>query len=403
MSEDSSISLLLTRVRSIFACDNDLGDPQQGELDAVATSGERLGAVKCSVMGGTVKMRESASLSETCISLQLSPLRPEGTGRTTTAMGRPRDCPAFNKWECSRTSRGKAVGLERAPAQVMTSEETLVLGGSGFVGRELVDQLACRGTSSHPQEGFLTVDATRISDLRAQLLHLAPKVLINCVGLADVDRAEREPSLATALNETVVVNLVELQQEIPFRLVHISTDYVFDGQRGMYREDDSVNPVNEYGRSKLAGERAAQRSDSALVVRISSPFGKGFGARKPQFFRYVTDTLRSGKTVKALTDQRVTATFLPDLARAIETLLQQEARGIVHVASENPLSRFEFARQIAGIVGADLHLVVGARVTDMTQWTAQRPADTTLDVGLSRRSGVQYTPVSEALRILLTS
>jgi dTDP-4-dehydrorhamnose reductase len=285
----------------------------------------------------------------------------------------------------------------------MILDDALILGGSGFVGRELMEYLACPGTSGSPREGFPTVDATRITDLRARILPLAPKVLINCVGLADVDRAEREPALAAALNGTVVENLVTLQKELPFHLVHISTDYVFDGEGGMYRENDPLNPVNEYGRSKLAGERAAQRSDSVLVIRISSPFGKGFGARKPQFFRYVTDSLRAGKTVKALTDQRVTATFLPDLARAIEILVRQEVRGIVHVTSEDPLSRFEFARQVAEIVGADHELVVGARLTDMTQWTARRPADTTLSVELSRRSGVRYTPVTDALRSLLAS
>lgn len=275
---------------------------------------------------------------------------------------------------------------------------TLVLGGSGFVGRELTDRFGWPGTSSTPRDGFETVDATRLDSLQSVLGRERPEVVVNCVGLADVDRAEREPAFADSLNHLVVENIVRVQRSVPFRLVHISTDYVFDGAGGQYRESDPVHPINEYGRSKLAGERAALRSDSALVLRISSPFGKGFGARKPQFFRYVADTLGAGKAVKALTDQRVTATYLPDLARAIPTLLERDVRGVVHVGSEEPLTRFEFALRVARQVGADTKLVTPGLRAEMTQWVAPRPLDTTLDVELSRANGVRYTSVPDALR-----
>ncbi|MGA8710760.1 MAG: SDR family oxidoreductase [Thermoplasmata archaeon] len=282
-------------------------------------------------------------------------------------------------------------------------QRAVVLGGSGFLGRELRDYFGCPGTSLTGREGLLTVDATRVEDLRAKLLPLAPEVLINCAGLADVDRAEREPGVADSLNRLIVANLVEVQPKVGFRLVHISTDYVFDGTRGGYRETDAVQPVNEYGRSKLLGEEVALRSPESLVVRISSPYGRGFGARKPQFFRYVVDSLRSGKSVKAITDQRVTATFLPDLARAIDTLTGQSVIGLIHVGSSEPLTRFEFAQKIAHVVGADPGLVAPSRVSDMTQWTARRPADTSLNVERSERLGVTYTSVDTALRILLSS
>ena len=282
-------------------------------------------------------------------------------------------------------------------------DRPVILGGSGFVGRDLMDHFSCPGTSNSNREGFETVDATRLADLRPTLERLHPKVLINCVGLADVDRAEREPALAESLNHQVVENLAQLQRERPFRLVHISTDYVFDGFRGMYRESDPTGPVNEYGRSKLRGEEVALRVPTSLVVRISSPYGRGFGARKPQFFRYVTDSLREGKEVRALTDQRVTATFLPDLARAIERLVDRGAVGIVHVGSREPMTRFDFARKVATVVRADANLIRPGRLADMTQWAAKRPSDTTLDVRLSERLGVTYTPTEDALRELLST
>jgi dTDP-4-dehydrorhamnose reductase len=280
-------------------------------------------------------------------------------------------------------------------------DRTVVLGGSGFVGGEIVRYFGCPATSYGHREGFERVDATRPEELRAFLLRLKPELLINCVGLADVDRAEREPHLADLLNHRVVENLVRLQAEVPFRLVHISTDGVFDGSRGMYREEDSVGPINEYGRSKLRGEQALAGTQAALILRISSPFGRSFEARKTQFFRYVVETLRAGKPVRAVTDQRVTATFLSDLAVAIETLTRRFVEGVVHIGSEEPLTRFEFAQKIAKVVDADSRLVTKAYRSDMTQWIAPRPADTSLAVAKSRQLGVTYTPVERALRTLL--
>jgi dTDP-4-dehydrorhamnose reductase len=227
------------------------------------------------------------------------------------------------------------------------------------------------------------------------------EVVVNCVGLADVDRAEREPALADALNRGVVQHLVTAQEELGFRLVHISTDYVFDGRTGGYREVDPVGPVNEYGRSKLNGETLLAGRKRTLVLRISSPFGPGAGARKTQFFRYVSDALRAGQPVQALTDQRVTATYLPDLGRAIERLLKESVEGLVHIASQDPRTRFEFAREVARTIDADPALVRPAVRSQMVQWVAVRPADTSLDVGRSLDAGVRYTPIGEALSTLL--
>jgi dTDP-4-dehydrorhamnose reductase len=270
------------------------------------------------------------------------------------------------------------------------------------VGRELMVSLRCSGSSTTLKEGFLRVDATKPLELQACLRGERPRVVINCVGLADVDRSEREPALADALNHVVVENLVEAQQATPFDLVHISTDYVFDGSRGGYRETDATHPVNEYGRSKLEGERAALRSESSLVLRIAAPYGQGFGARRTQFFRYLADSLRVGKPATALTDQRLTATYLPDLARAIPTLLKRDVHGVIHIGSDESLTRFEFAQKVARAVGAAPALVIPGLRKEMTQWTAPRPADTSLDVGVSRALGVSYTPTSTALAEILS-
>lgn len=280
---------------------------------------------------------------------------------------------------------------------------TVVLGGSGFVGQELVRAYGCVGTSSIHRDGFTAVDATRREDLDRVIHHLRPNLVINSIGLADVDRSEREPLLADSLNHRVVENIVAVQRERPFFLVQISTDYVFDGTRGRYSEEDRVHPINEYGRSKLAGEQAVASSSQGLILRISSPYGPGFGARKPQFFRYVADSLRAGKPVRALTDQTVSATYLPDLSHAIPALVLRNTTGVVNIGSEEPLTRFDFALKVAKEVEADPRLVVPGRRSDMTQWVAERPADTSLDVRRSVSYGVSYTPVAQALHDALSA
>lgn len=282
------------------------------------------------------------------------------------------------------------------------SGPTVVLGASGFVGSALRSSLGGVGLALHPRPDVTALDLTSPAEVLSALSALRPSRVVNCVGLADVDAAERDPATAGRLNGATVENLAEVRRRLGFRLVHISTDYVFDGTRGLYREEDPPAPLNEYGRSKLRGERALAGEDNCLVVRISSPFGPGFGARKPQFFRFVQEALRAGRPVRALTDQRVTATYLPDLAAAVAAAERSELTGLLHVGSREPRTRFEFAREVAAAIGASAELVTPSLRGEMTQWTAPRPADTSLDVERSVRLGVRYTSVAEALRELLT-
>lgn len=106
--------------------------------------------------------------------------------------------------------------------------------------------------------------------------------------------------------------------------------------------------------------------------------------------------------MRALTDQRVTATYLPDLVRAVRTLTERNVTGVVHVGSQDPLTRFEFAQLVAKVTDTDCALVQPATRAEMTQWVARRPADTTLNVEFSRRYGVTYARVEDALSAALS-
>ncbi len=279
-------------------------------------------------------------------------------------------------------------------------ERILILGGSGFVGRELTNYFDSPGTSLSGKEGFIRCDTTNLFSLEKTIESVRPEIIVNCVGLADVDRAETDLALANELNIQTVANITEMQKRYGFRLVHISTDYVFDGIKGNYAENDETHPINNYGLTKLAGEYVASRDPVNLVVRISTPYGKERGGTKKQFFRYVVESLKERKQVRALCDQFVTSTYLTDLARALDELCEKGCTGIYHITGEERLSRYEFACMIAEAADLDRALIVKASVTEMTAWKAKRPLDTSLLVSKSKVEGVKYTSPRQALKEL---
>ncbi len=281
------------------------------------------------------------------------------------------------------------------------TDDFLVLGGGGFVGRELVNHFRCPGTNTTGSGGFIRCDATVAGDVKSVIEHLRPRFVINCVGLADVDRAEAEPQLAAGLNETAVKNIASVARDLHFKLVQISTDYVFDGSKGNYTENDATGPVNTYGMTKLAGEAAASQVRDSLIVRISTPYGEERGRRRRQFFSYVVDVLKESGEVKAVADQFVTSTYLPDLAGALDRLCHRGCSGIYHVTSRDRMSRYEFARLVAETSGLDVRLITMASTGGM-RWKARRPRDSSLSVAKSLSEGVAYTPARDAVAWLLS-
>ncbi len=277
----------------------------------------------------------------------------------------------------------------------------LVLGGGGFVGRELVSYFKCPGTNTSGSGGFIKCDATVPGELKSVINLLRPIVVINCVGLADVDRAEMDPDLAVKLNEIAVKNVAALVPDFHFRLVQISTDYVFDGLKSYYNEDDETHPINTYGWTKLAGEIAAASEKDTLIVRISTPFGEDRRGGRKKFFNFVVDMLKEGREVKAAADQFVTSTYLPDLSKALDILCKDECYGVYHVTSQNRMSRYEFAKAVANAAGLESALVTRAFIKDM-HWKASRPPDTSLSVQKSLSHGVKYARTTDAIAELLS-
>ena len=273
----------------------------------------------------------------------------------------------------------------------------LVTGGGGQLGSALQRVLAARGVScAAPAHAELDVcDDEAVA--RAFARH-APRVVVNCAALTKVDTCEREPQLAERANALAPAQLARACAAHGAKLVQLSTDYVFAGDASRpYREDDPPAPRSVYGRTKLAGERAALASPDALVVRTSWVYGRG-----RNFPAAILAQAREGKPLRVVADQRGRPTYASDLAEAIVRLVAVNARGIVNFANDGEASWLELARAVLDASGfADR--AIEPLTTAQLALPAPRPAYSILDLERVKSLGVAPRSWQEALAAYLTS
>lgn len=239
-----------------------------------------------------------------------------------------------------------------------------------MVGRDLRDALTARGEDVVA----LTRSDLDITDSRcvnAAIGDHAPQIVVNCAAYTKVDLAETEESVANAINGWSVELLAAAANAVDALLVHISTDFVFDGSSTVpYEVTDPTNPVSAYGRSKLLGELAATHAERHVVVRTSWLFG----VHGPNFVKAIRGQIRKGTNpLRVVADQRGRPTYTPHLAEAIIRLARlayesDVARGIVHYADSDECTWFDFATAIAEESGSDV------TVTPVTSAEYPRPA-----------------------------
>jgi dTDP-4-dehydrorhamnose reductase len=239
----------------------------------------------------------------------------------------------------------------------------LITGGGGMLARDLRAALAERGNEFQvvaPTRAQL--DVTNAEHVRGVMASYRPTIVFNCAAFTKVDLCETDPR-AQAVNADAVAVIAASCAKSGARLVHVSTDFVFDGEKGSpYVEEDRTNPLSAYGRTKQAGEDRALEAPGALVVRSSWLFGN----RGPNFVEAMLKQAEEGKkTVRVVSDQVGRPTATTDLAEALLALADARISGIVHYANAGEVSWHEFAREIyrqAGrgdiaveaITGADL-------------------------------------------------
>lgn len=211
----------------------------------------------------------------------------------------------------------------------------------------------------------------------------ASDILINCAAMTHVDDCEENPSLATKVNATTPGLIAELAARSSTPLLHVSTDYVFDGKLSRpYRETDSPNPISHYGASKLAGEQAVlQASPLHYVARVSWVFGP----ERPSFIDQLLERARTHNTVSAIADKTSSPSYTKDLARWFSCFLpSQLPGGIYHLCNTGPCTWQEYgayALRAAARHGIELQTsaVAPLSLADMKNFIAQRPQHSALD------------------------
>lgn len=187
-------------------------------------------------------------------------------------------------------------------------------------------------------------DITDQDGIRLRLKEINPDVVINCAAYTAVDKAEEEIDLAYAVNCGGAENLAKTCRQIDSRLIHISTDYVFDGRANLpYLEDNQPNPQTVYGKSKLAGENVIKNNmDDYVIIRTSWLFGQ-YGSN---FVKTIIKLAKERANLNVVFDQIGTPTYTKDLSFAIKNILIKSVSGIYHFSNEGVCSWYDFAYEI---------------------------------------------------------
>lgn len=261
---------------------------------------------------------------------------------------------------------------------------TLIVGSGGRLGAALLREWKAAGESvsgvTHSELDLADFDA-----VESTLGSLDFDVLVNCAAQTNVDRCETHPEEAQRINAAAVRKLGEICAARSVRCIHISTDYVFDGdKRSPYTEEDAARPISVYGESKRQGEIAlAEVCEDHLVARVSWVFGPD----RPSFVDQILQRAQEQEKVEAIGDKWAVPTYTLDVARYLRPLLREiPERGLLHVCNSGGCTWQEygqFALDCAQKIGVPLKATaVGAlRMADLKAFIARRPPYTVMDTG----------------------
>jgi len=235
--------------------------------------------------------------------------------------------------------------------------KVLVIGSEGQLGLEFQKISNSYDSLSWFFSTIKTLDLLKLDTIDSFLNNISPSVIVNCAAYTNVDKAETEPKLANTINYKAVDIISKWTSENNKKLIHVSTDYVFDGLSKLPLSENSItNPLNEYGRSKLKGEQICLYNDAnSIVIRTSwlySSFGKNF-------VKTMIDLMKKNKSVKVVNDQIGSPTYAHDLARLIIEIIinYKNESGLFHYSNDGEISWFDFARSIKELYNLDCEII----------------------------------------------
>ncbi|OGU33494.1 MAG: dTDP-4-dehydrorhamnose reductase [Ignavibacteria bacterium GWA2_35_9] len=287
----------------------------------------------------------------------------------------------------------------------------LIVGSNGMLGQSLCRFysrqknslfLACSIEDKSFINGFdyVQCDITKRNEVKKVVLDFYPDYIVNASAYTNVDKSETEREQAWKVNVKGVEYLAEAARILDARIIHISTDYVFDGKDGPYTEDEKPNPLGYYARTKLASENALRISGVLhTILRTNVLYGADSNG-KTGFVRWLINALRDGKDVRIVTDQVNNPTFVDDLVQAISKVIEYNKTGVYNIGGKEFLTRFQFSEIIADYFGLNKNMIKPITTEELNQ-PARRPLKSGL-ITLKAETELGYKPhsIKETLAII---
>ena len=266
-------------------------------------------------------------------------------------------------------------------------KKILITGSSGLLGQKMTDKLSglfnVLSLSKAGSDNCL--DITSKDAVHNTFNEFKPDIVINCAAFTNVDKSETEKSLARDVNVKGLTNIIS-SLPVDSKIIHISTDYVFDGESGDYKEDDMKSPINYYGKTKLEADNLLMGSNcNYLIIRpnvlysYDNVFNQSSKDNYSQhFLSWLTYSLSNNDCVKIVDDQISNPVYIPDLVDVITTSVLVDYTGVSHYGSEDVLSRYQFAIKVCNIFGFNPGKVLAIKSDELNQ-IALRPKKSSLD------------------------
>lgn len=241
-------------------------------------------------------------------------------------------------------------------------KKVLVFGGNGLVGSRFVELTEGRFEINSPS--IQEVDILKKDQVLKKFEDFNPEVIMNFAAYTDVEEAEDqkddENGLCFKVNVMGAKNVADSCKKFDKYLIHISTDYVFNGEGNEpYIEEDTPDPINWYGMTKYLGERSVLESGCpSSIVRISMPYRANYQLKK-DIGRFFLEQLRNNQSINVITDQKITPTFVDDIVNALSAILKNKFKGILHVSCKTPTTPYEFTKTIAKTFALNESLISG--------------------------------------------
>lgn len=290
----------------------------------------------------------------------------------------------------------------------MVKLRLLVTGASGLLGHQLVKRALYKGYevyAAYKKDPInlgkpIQIDLTNQAAVFETIRKIRPQAIVHAAAYTDVDGCETNRELALEVNAEATKHIAIAAAELNAHVVYVSTDYVFNGEKGLYTEEDQTDPINHYGYTKLKGEEYVKRyTESWCIARPSVIYGWSLTG-KLNFATWIMNNLSKGKEIKVLVDQHVSPTLNTNLAEMLLEIAERRIDGILHTAGANRISRYDFAVKCAETFNLSADLITPAKIGEMS-WKAKRPIDSSLNVNkVETMLSVKPLKINDALKMM---